>query len=289
MSYLIIVSVIWAFSFGLIKTYLIGNLEGIDPTFVAWARLTIALPVFLPFLRLKRLDRRLAGRLIMIGAVQYGLMYITYLQAYRYLDAYQVALFTIFTPIYVTLIHDLRKQRFRPIHLAAAALAVAGAAVIRYRGIALSGALTGFIFMQISNLCFAFGQVEYKRLRPAFSDRSDRSVYALLYLGAAAITALATTLTGGWSSFRFLNPEAAGTLLYLGVLASGLCFFWWNKGAVRTNAGSLAVFNNLKIPLAVAVSLLIFGERADLPSLFLGGGIMLAAIWLSRKGGIKTK
>ena len=282
MSYLIIVSVIWAFSFGLIKTYLIGNLAGIDPTFVAWARLTIALPVFLPFLRLKRIDRTLAIRLFFIGAVQYGLMYISYLQAYRYLDAYQVALFTIFTPIYVTLIHDLQKRRFRPIHLAAAAVAVGGAAVIQYRGIALSGAAAGFIFMQISNICFAYGQVEYKRIRPSFSRLPDRSVYALLYLGAVAVTAVAVTLNGSWSSLGRLNAEASVTLLYLGVLASGLCFFWWNKGAVRTGGGTLAVFNNLKIPLAVAISLLVFGEETDPAALLLGGGIMLGAVWLSQ-------
>jgi len=80
-----------------------------------------------------------------------------------------------------------------------------------------------------------------------------------------------------------LDLKQAGTLLYLGVLASGLCFFWWNKGAVLTNAGTLAVFNNLKIPLAVAVSLLVFGESTDLPRLILGGGLMIFAIWISRR------
>ena len=283
MIYLIVVSLIWAFSFGLIKTYLIGSLAGVDPTFIAWARMAIALPVFLPFLRLKRVPRPVAGRLFIIGIVQYGLMYITYLQAFRYLEAYQVALFTIFTPLYVTLFHDLRTRRFRSRSLLAAALAVLGAAVITYQRIGRDGILTGFLFMQISNLCFAYGQIEYKRLRPAFAHLKDHQVYALLYLGAAAVTALATTLTGGWGSLAGLDLQQAGTLLYLGVLASGLCFFWWNKGAVLTDAGTLAVFNNLKIPLAVTVSLLIFGEITDLPRLILGGGLMIFAIWISRR------
>ncbi|MDP8214073.1 MAG: EamA family transporter [Candidatus Euphemobacter frigidus] len=283
MIYLIVVSLIWAFSFGLIKTYLIGSLAGVDPTFIAWARMAIALPVFLPFLRLKRVPRPVAGRLFIIGIVQYGLMYITYLQAFRYLEAYQVALFTIFTPLYVTLFHDLRTRRFRSRSLLAAALAVLGAAVITYQRIGRDGILTGFLFMQISNLCFAYGQIEYKRLRPAFAHLKDHQVYALLYLGAAAVTALATTLTGGWGSLAGLDLQQAGTLLYLGVLASGLCFFWWNKGAVLTDAGTLAVFNNLKIPLAVTVSLLVFGESTDLPRLMLGGGLMIFAIWISRR------
>jgi len=283
MGYLIIVSLVWAFSFGLIKTCLIGDLAGIDPTFVAWARMAIALPVFLPFLRLKRLPGAVAVRLLIIGIVQYGLMYIAYLQSYRYLEAYQVALFTIFTPLYVTLLNDLRTRRLRKWSMGTAGLAVIGAAIITYQTTPLKGILTGFFLMQLSNLCFAYGQIAYKDLRPSFSHLKDHQVYALLYLGAAAVTGLATTLTGGWGSLAELDLKQASTLLYLGILASGLCFFWWNKGAVLTNAGSLAVFNNLKIPLAVAVSLLVFGEDADLLRLILGGALIVLALWLSRR------
>jgi drug/metabolite transporter (DMT)-like permease len=279
MIYLIVVSTIWAFSFGFIKT----NLRGIDPTFIAWARMVIALPLFLPFFRGHRLPLSLSARLFFIGAVQYGLMYITYLQAFRYLDAYQVALFTILTPLYVTLLHDVRTRRFRPLNLSAASLAILGAAVIKYRQTSWGGILSGFFLMQLSNVCFAFGQVEYKRLRHEFARLRDRQVYALLYLGAAAVTALATTATGGWGSFALLSLKQIGTLLYLGALASGMCFFWWNKGAVVTNAGTLAVFNNIKIPLAVFVSLVVFGESTDLPRLVLGGGLMVFAVWLSHR------
>ena len=52
----------------------------------------------------------------------------------------------------------------------------------------------------------------------------------------------------------------------------------WNYGARRTNMGTLAVFNNLKIPLAITVSLLFFGEQGDLPRLITGGIILLGLI-----------
>jgi drug/metabolite transporter (DMT)-like permease len=38
--------------------------------------------------------------------------------------------------------------------------------------------------------------------------------------------------------------------------------------------------NNLKIPLAVLVSFLVFGESANLPRLLAGGGLVLAAALL---------
>ena len=281
MFYLTLVSLIWAFSFGLIKT----RLEGIDPSLVAWLRLTIALPCFLPFYRPRRLPFWLRGRLILTGAIQYGLMYIAYLRSFAYLDAYQVAVYTILTPIYVALLDNLYHRRFRTGDLGAALLAVAGAAIITYRPAALEGLVSGFLLVQFSNLCFAAGQIEYRHLRPRFQSRPEREVYALLFLGGAAATALWTTLTGGWGDLSRISCEAGGTILYLGVVASGLGFFWWNKGAVLTSAGTLAVFNNLKIPLAVAVSLLFFGERTDWARLLAGGAVIIAGLLLARRTG----
>jgi len=37
------------------------------------------------------------------------------------------------------------------------------------------------------------------------------------------------------------------------------------------NAGALAIFNDFKIPLAVAISLLVFGEQTNLLNLLIGG------------------
>lgn len=70
-------------------------------------------------------------------------------------------------------------------------------------------------------------------------------------------------------------------LVYLGVIASGVCFFLWNYEARRVNTGALAIFNNLKVPLAVTVSLLVFHESTDIPRLVTGGGIVLIVLILN--------
>jgi drug/metabolite transporter (DMT)-like permease len=67
----------------------------------------------------------------------------------------------------------------------------------------------------------------------------------------------------------------------LGAIASGLSFFLWNVGARKVNAGTLAIFNDLKIPLAVVVSILFFGEQANWINLLVGGGIAVAALSLN--------
>ena len=70
-------------------------------------------------------------------------------------------------------------------------------------------------------------------------------------------------------------------MLFLGFLASGLGFFWWNVGATKVLPSTLAVFNNLKIPLAVAVALVVFGEAANLTRLLICGAFMAAAVYLA--------
>jgi len=119
-------------------------------------------------------------------------------------------------------------------------------------------------------------------------ELKDRQVFALSYLGAAILTALSTTIFGGWSSIHMGNPQIL-SLLYLGVIASGFGFFLWNHGARRVNNGALAIFNNLKIPLAVAVSLTVFGESANVTSLLVGGVIILLALVINELSANWTK
>lgn len=278
MTYLLLVSLFWAFSFGLIK----GGLTGQPPAAVACIRLILSLALFAPFLRLRGLRPADALRLLLTGAVQYGLMYVSYMYAFRYLQAYEVALFTVFTPIYVSLISDLFERRFNPQAFGAVLLATAGGAVIKYQELGSAELWRGFALMQLANLCFAFGQIFYRRTMAALPERkSDLRVFGLLYLGAALTAALAATGTD-WSSLK-LTPGQAGILLYLGLIPSGLCFFLWNLCARKTSAGALAVCNNLKIPLGVLVSVLIFGESADAPRLAAGGALMVFALILNSK------
>ncbi|HPS42254.1 MAG TPA: EamA family transporter, partial [Anaerolineaceae bacterium] len=90
-------------------------------------------------------------------------------------------------------------------------------------------------------------------------------------------TALATGLLTPLASLTLTSKQIL-TILYLGAVASGLSFFLWNLGARKVNTGTLAIFNDLKVPLAVLVSLLFFGEKTNLPALFLGGAIILLSL-----------
>lgn len=274
MLYLIVVSLLWAFSFGLIKRYL----AGVDSAFVTTIRLGLSLIVFLPFLRLRGVSVRIGLTLAAIGAVQFGVMYLAYIESFRYLHAYEAALFTITTPIFVTLLVDCFERALRPRALIAALLAVVGTGIIVVKSTDLKLTLAGLALVQLSNVAFAFGQVFYRRLRKQHAALKDREIFALLYAGAVVVAV--TALLGRGVSFN-LTTSQLWTLVYLGVVASGVGFFLWNKGAVQVKGGTLAVMNNLKVPLAVACALFFFGESANLPRLVASLLVLGAAVWLA--------
>ena len=283
MPYLIAVSLLWAFSFGLIK----GRLTGLDPSAVATVRLALAALVFLPVFRPRKLARPAALSFAAIGAIQFGAMYILYLAAFRYLQAFEIAMFTIFTPIYVVMLDAALEKRIARSALVATALAVVGAAVLQWRSGLSANGLVGFFLMQGSNLCFAAGQVGYQRLRRHVTNTTDAQLFAWLYIGGLAATLLASLFSTDWTVFVPTGDQWL-TLVYLGLLASGLGFFGWNLGATKVNAGTLAVFNNLKIPLAVAVSLIVFGEEADPAKLIVSSVFMLAAVLIAKRDPIAS-
>ncbi|MGR2737790.1 EamA family transporter [Billgrantia sp. Q4P2] len=284
MGYLIGVTALWAFSFSLIGVYLAGQ---VDSYFAVLMRVGLAALVFLPFLRPRLLVGRQRLALMGLGAVQLGIMYIFFYQSFLLLSVPEVLLFTIFTPFYVTLLDDALFGRFTPFYLLTAALAVLGAAVIRYDGID-SGFWLGFLVVQGANFCFALGQVGYRRLSVALPAELPRhSVFAWFYLGALVVVLPAFALLGNAAALPSTGVHWA-VLAWLGLVASGLGYFFWNLGATRVDAGALAIMNNALIPAGLAVNLVIWNRDADLVRLALGGAIIVGSLvlnewWLRRQ------
>ena len=283
MVYLAVVSLLWAFSFGLIGS----ALEDVDSFFVATLRLLCATLLFLPYLRSRKIRRKDCGKLMTYGAIQFGLMYSCYMQAFHYLPSHLVALFSILTPLYVVLIHDLRRRQFPPRWVLAACLSVAGAVAIKAKEVPGGDFWIGFGLMQVAGLSFAYGQVAYRDWKRKNPGVADQEVFSLLAAGGA-LTALQFSLYfTEWGELP-ANESQWGAILYLGVVASGFGFFLWNKGAARTSPGTLAAFNNAVVPLAMACSLFVFGEIDDISKeslvrLGVGSSLILMALILSAK------
>ncbi|MBU2895813.1 carboxylate/amino acid/amine transporter [Vibrio hepatarius] len=277
MAYLTAATLLWAFSFSLIGVYLAGQ---VDSWFSVLMRVALASVMFIPFLKFKGVDKRLIAKLMAVGGTQLGLMYCFYYQSFLLLSVPEVLLFTVFTPIYVTLIYDLLKGRFSPWYLLTAIIAVTGAALIKFSGIN-ENFLIGFLVVQGANLCFAMGQVGYKYIIEDQSvNLSQHTVFGYFYLGALCVALVAFSLLGNIEKMPTTSTQW-GVLIYLGITASGIGYFAWNKGATIVNAGALAAMNNALVPAGLIVNIVIWNRDVDLTRLAIGGAIIMLSLWFN--------
>ncbi|MEM6162615.1 carboxylate/amino acid/amine transporter [Erwinia sp. P6884] len=278
MTLLIVTTVLWAFSFSLIGEYLAGQ---VDSVFSVLIRLLLATAVFLPFLRWRGYKAATILLYMAVGALQLGVMYLLSFEAYLYLSVSEFLLFTVMTPLYITLIYDLLKGRgVRPGYALSALLAVAGAAIIRYDKVS-DNFWIGLLLVQLANICFAIGMVGYKRLQE-IRPMPQHTAFSWFYLGAAIIAVIAWLMWG--------NPEKLpttslqwGILIWLGVVASGLGYFMWNYGATQVDAGTLGIMNNMHVPAGLLVNLAIWQEKPHWPSFIIGATVIFASLWVHKK------
>jgi carboxylate/amino acid/amine transporter len=267
----------WAFSFSLIGVYLSGQ---VDDFFSVFVRVALALLMFLPVIGRARLPMASVLALMGIGAVQIGLMYLLLFHAYAYLTVPELLLFTIFTPLYVTLIDEvlIGRRHLRAVWWLAAVLAVVGAGIIRYGDIS-PGALTGFALIQGANLCFAAGQVAYKRLQLGDTLTQVQS-FGCFFLGATLVCGLAMALFADFTRLP-VGVWQWTVLVWLGLGASGLGYLGWNLGARRVNTGQLAAMNNMLIPAGILINFAIWNRDVDWLRLLAGGAVIAVAVWLA--------
>ena len=265
MAYLIAISILWSFSFGIIKY----GLAGIDSSFISFARNVIALTFFssVTIYNIKKFSFDL--KLVGIGALQFGLMYIFYIESYQYLPAYLIATFTITTPIYVVLASKyLNGNSLNRNGIYAILLVIIGSYLMRFNSLNLKDYMLGFVLIQYANIFFATGQILFKKWNDKNKDKDIVHNFSQLFFGATLITSIFYFL--GSSESAILTQSNLFSLLFLGIISSGIGFLMWNIGATKVSAEKLAVMNNAVIPIAIFNSYLIFGEEINFILFFPG-------------------
>ncbi len=268
MIYLVLVSILWSFSFGIIKY----GLPGIDSAFISFMRNLIALIFFssLTIYNFKKFN--FDFRLILIGAIQFGLMYVLYVQSYDYLPAYLIATFTITTPIFVGLSSQLLNNRsFSSKGVFAVILVLIGSLIMRFNIVNPIDYWIGFLLIQGANICFAFGQVMFKKWHSNNSSTDIIHNFSQMFFGAVLINSIFHISNS--DSTQLLTTSNLLALLFLGFYSTGFGFLAWNIGATKVSNETLAVMNNAVIPIAILNSCLFFGETISF-ALFLPGLVL---------------
>jgi carboxylate/amino acid/amine transporter len=276
MPYLLFVTLLWAVSFNLIGVYLAG---AVDSYFAVLTRVLLAGLIFLPMTRWRGVAPGFIAGVTVVGMLQFGVTYLCLYLSFNVLTVAEVLLFTVLTPLHVALIDDALNRRFNPWALLAA-VAVFGAGLIRYDDLS-SDFLGGFLLLQLANFTFAAGQVGYKHLAARYQSQIPlHRRFGYFFIGALLVVLPAWLVLGDPERLPTTSTQWS-VLLWMGVLATALGQFCWNKGATLVNAGTL---NNLSVPVGLIINFLVWGSETRFDLLLIGGSLILVSLWISRNG-----
>ncbi len=276
--YLIFTTLVWGFSYSLTGEFLSGH---VDSWFSAMFRLLLAALMFLPFLRWRGYRISTLLLYMLAGALQLGVSYVLGFQAYMYLSVADFLLFTVVTPLYITLIYDLMCGRgVRLNYVCSALLAMLGAAIINYNK-AGDYFWHGFLLVQLGEFFLALGMVGYKRLQEV-CPMEQHMAFSWFYLGAALVATISWVIWGKADQAPS-NASQWGVLLWLGMVATGLGYFMWNYGATRVDCGTLCIMNSMHVPVGLLVNLAIWQQRPEWISFSLGSALIFFSLWVHER------
>ncbi len=248
-------------------------------------RVLIAALVFLPFTLWRGLPRRLLAGFWLAGALQFGITYLCLYRSFQVLTVPEVLLFTVLTPIYVTLLDDALARRFSPWALLAALVAVGGGVIIRFDRLE-GDYLLGFVLLQIgqrppsppARCCVAACSCTTSPVQPL------HRFFGHFFLGALVLVLPSFLLFGNPQISCRRRPCSGACWPGWGCSPTALGLYWWVKGSTRVDAGTLAIMNELHVPAGLLVNLLIWNRDFDLPRLAAGAVVILLAMALLRIG-----
>lgn len=105
--------------------------------------------------------------------------------------------------------------------------------------------------------------------------------FAILAL-AAALTAVLFAFTADLAAVRSLSPRGLAALLYLAVPGLALGQWFWQEGLARLGASRAGLYLYLEPLATLTLAVPLLGEPFG-PFIALGGGLVLAGVWLGQR------
>ncbi|ADU61359.1 MAG: DMT family transporter [Pseudodesulfovibrio sp.] len=215
------------------------------------------------------------------GVFIYSYFFFTGLQT---IPAGRAALIVACIPVCISIISALfYKERFGPVRIVGALLSLVGVSVVIADGnplALLSGGVSRGDFMILG--CVASwtayslgGRVAMKSLSPLTAVTWSCLFGTLMLL----VPAVAGGLVGDVIKARAVDWVCLG---FLGILATGLAYFWYYQAIAVIGASRAGIFINTVPVFAVIMGALILGEPIHL-SLLVGGCMVVSGVYLTNR------
>ncbi len=262
-------AVIWGVSYVFTKV----AVETIPPMTLALLRFTIALAILLLFSRRDKV--RLKGKAHLYAALA-GLFGVTFYfffenSALKHTSPSDASLIVSSAPLLTLLLYDIRRRRFEIAEYSGALLAFVGIALLVYGGqfsefSSVGGNLLAFgAAVSWTAYTFLFERIAGSSLRGVI----ETMTWGLLFIIPFSVAELIKTPWNGSISLSVVSG-----VVYLGVMASALGYFFWGKG-IQLWGGKASTLWIYTIPIFAAVAdVLVLKNR---PSLFFYFGAVFVA------------
>lgn len=259
--------------------------RGLTPAEIFLLRFAMAYLCILPFARGRLFAGNLRDEAILLAAGICGgsLYFLTENIALEYAPASNVSLIVCTAPVWTALVLGLldRRERMSRRQIAGSALAFAGMVLV---------VLNGHFVLHLSPrgdllaLCAAWLWVLYsmavKRLAgryPALFITRKVFFYGLLtILPVFAVRPFAVP----WQTLA--QPAVAGNLLFLGLIASMLCYLLWNAAMLRLGAVRTTNYIYLNPLVTILTAALCIDERIT-PVALAGAALILYGMWRAER------
>ena len=259
--------------------------RGLEPAEIFLLRFAMAYLCVLPFARGRLFAGNFRDEAILLAAGISGgsLYFLTENIALEYAPASNVSLIVCTAPVWTALVLGLldRRERMSRRQIAGSALAFAGMVLV---------VLNGHFVLHLSPrgdllaLCAAWLWVLYsmavKRLAgryPALFITRKVFFYGLLtILPVFAVRPFAVP----WQTLA--QPAVAGNLLFLGLIASMLCYLLWNAAMLRLGAVRTTNYIYLNPLVTILTAALCIDERIT-PVALAGAALILYGMWQAER------
>lgn len=273
---------VWGTTFVSTKVLMIN---GLSPAQIFTLRFAIAYILMLAFSH-KRLfadSWRDEGLMALLGITGGSLYFLSENEAMNFTTTTNTSLIVCSCPLFATLLVRMfyKSARINTVQLLGALLAFVGMGVVVLNGrFVLHLSPVGDALAFTACICWAI----YSLLMKMVSERYSAAFITrkVFFYGVLTITPYYIIEPGMPAMEIFLKPAVIGNLLFLGCLASMVCFLTWNwciskLGAVK--ATNWVYFNPITTMMAAS---LILGERITVYFL-LGAACILAGMYLAER------
>jgi drug/metabolite transporter (DMT)-like permease len=278
-----IIVVLWGCTF--VQTKILIN-AGLRPDEIFLFRFTLAYILILPFAGKRLMLDNLADELLaaLLGLTGGSLYFVTenYALAYGYCS--NVALIVCLTPIVTSFIVGCfyPGERLRGAGVLGSVIALVGMALVVFNGnFILKLSPLGDILALGACICWAVYSLVIKRLQGKYSNMLiTRKIF-----GYGLLTILPLLLVRGVNVDILLNGGAVvwGNVLFLGCVASMLCFLGWNYCLERIGTVRATNLLYLNPVVSITTSAIVLGERVTWLAIIGAVLILAGLVCLERK------